>query len=96
MSYQVDINFFMRHYVLMLDSSLALNQEEQESIQGMFRTIISRLDLIEQRLDEAIYPSEEQFSAGFIRHVEKQDREIKDGYGLSYNDVDELFSSFDE
>jgi len=80
----------------MSDSSLAQNQEEPESIQGMFRTIISRLDLIEKRLDEAIYPPEEQFSTGLIRHIEKQDREITAGHGLSYNDADELFSSFDE
>lgn len=62
----------------------------------MFRTIISRLDHIEQRLDEAIYPPEEHMSAGFIRHVEKQDQEIKSGKGISYADADELFSSFDE
>jgi hypothetical protein len=86
----------MGYYVLMSDSSLAPHQEDLESIQGMFRTIICRLDLIEKRLDELIYPPEEQFSAGFIRHVEKQDREIKAGHVLSYSDADELFSSFDE
>ena len=62
----------------------------------MLRTIISRLDLIEQRLDEAIYPPEEHFSAGFIRHMEKQDQKMKSGDSLSYADADELFSSFDE
>jgi hypothetical protein len=80
----------------MSDSSPTPYQEQQESIQGMFRIIISRLDLIEQRLDEAIYPPEEQFSAGFIKHVEKQEYEMKSGHSLSYNDADELFSSLNE
>lgn len=80
----------------MSNSSLVKKQEDQESIQEMFKIIINRLDIIEKRLDEAIYPSEEQFNEGFIRHLEKQDREIKSGLSFTYADADELFSSFDE
>lgn len=60
-------------------SIVASDNEKQLLLQ-----IIKKLDAIEQKLDEVIYPPEEFIKEEFIKKVEKAEKRVKEGKAKKY------------
>jgi hypothetical protein len=45
---------------------------------------------------KAVYPPEESFNPEFIKEVEQSRQDIKDGNGIKYNSLEDLFASYEK
>jgi hypothetical protein len=60
-------------------------------IETLLSDIVTRLDRIEEKIDETVYPPESAIRPEFVRQVKKAEADIKKGKGKTYNSVDDFF-----
>ena len=61
-----------------------------EKIELLLTDIVSRLDRIEEKIDENVYPPESAIKPEFIKRVKKAQADIKNGKGKTYNSMDDF------
>ena len=71
--------------------SLTKNQK----IESLLTDIVSRLDRIEEKIDENIYPPESAIKPEFIKKIKKAEADIKKGKGKTYNSIDDFFKEIE-
>ena len=60
-------------------------------VEEMLENIITRLERIEEKIDENVYPPESTIKPEFIQQVNKARADIKKGKGKMYNSIDDFF-----
>ena len=68
---------------------------KNEKIESLLTDIVSRLDRIEEKIDENIYPPESAIKPEFIKMVKKAHADIKKGKGKTYNSIDDFFKEIE-
>ena len=66
-----------------------------EKIESLLTDIVSRLDRIEEKIDENVYPPESAIKPEFIEMVKKAHADIKKGKGKTYNSIDDFFKEIE-
>ncbi len=66
-----------------------------EKIESLLTDIVTRLDRIEEKIDENVYPLESAFKPEFIKKVKKAQADIKKGKGKTYNSIDDFFKEIE-
>lgn len=61
------------------------------NVEEMLENIITRLERIEEKIDENVYPPESMIKPEFIQQVKKARADIKLGKGKMYNSIDDFF-----
>ena len=62
----------------------------------MLSDIVTRLERIEEKIDENVYPPESAIKPEFIRRVKKAQADIKKGNGKTYESMDEFIRAVSE
>ena len=68
---------------------------KNEEIKSLLTDIVSRLDRIEEKIDENVYPPESAIKPEFIRKVKKAHADMKKGKGKTYNSIDDFFKEIE-
>jgi hypothetical protein len=68
---------------------------KNENIESILPDIVSRLDRIEEKIDENAYPPESAIKPEVIRKVKKAHADIKSGKGKTYNSIDDFFKEIE-
>lgn len=71
-----------------MDSSI-----DRRNIPDMLAAIITRLDRIEEKIDENSYPSEDLIKPAFITEIKKIKNDIGNGKCSDYEDVDSFLKA---
>lgn len=69
---------------------------KNRNIETMFVRILSKLERIEEKLDETSYPPEEAFISDFVERVNTTDNEIMKGKRLEFESMDDFLSSIEQ
>ena len=64
-------------------------------VEEMLENIITRLERIEEKIDENVYPPESTIKPEFIQQVKKARADIKKGKGKLYNSIDDFFTEIE-
>jgi len=64
-------------------------------IETLLSDIVIRLDRIEEKIDENVYPPESAIRPEFVKRVKKAQADIKKGKGKTYNSVDDFFKEIE-
>jgi len=65
------------------------------NIELLLTDIVSRLDRIEEKIDENVYPPETAIKPEFIKKLKKAKADIKKGKGKTYNSIDDFFKEIE-
>jgi len=65
-------------------------------IEAMLANIISRLERIEEKIDENVYPPESAIKPEFVKRVKKAQAEITKGKGKTYESMDAFIRAISE
>jgi hypothetical protein len=76
--------------------SLSHNPTSDRKIEAMLANIITRLERIEEKIDENVYPPESAFREEFIRQVKEAEADIKKGKGKTYESMDAFIRAISE
>ncbi len=68
---------------------------ENRQIELMLSNIITRLERIEEKIDENVYPPESAIKPAFVRQVKKAQADIRKGKGKTYNSIDDFFKEIE-
>jgi len=68
---------------------------EDRQTELMLAEIITRLNRIEEKIDENIYPPESAIKPEFIRRVKKAQTDIRKGKGKMYNSIEDFFKEIE-
>lgn len=68
---------------------------ENRQIELMLSSIITRLERIEEKIDENIYPPESAIRPEFVRQVKKAQADIRKGKGKTYDSVEDFFKEIE-
>ena len=68
---------------------------KNEKIESLLTDIVSRLDRIEEKIDENVYPPESAIKPELIRQLKKANADIKKGKGKTYNSIDDFFKEIE-
>ena len=66
-----------------------------EKIESLLTDIVTRLDRIEEKIDENVYPPESAIKLEFIKKVKKAQADIKKGKVKTYNSIDDFFKEIE-
>ena len=69
----------------------AVGLAKNEKIESLLTDIVNRLDRIEEKIDENVYPPESAIKPELIRKLKKAHADIKKGKGKTYNSIDDFF-----
>ena len=69
---------------------------KNRNIEAMFTRILSKLERIEEKLDETSYPPEEALNSDFIERVNAANNEITKGKRLEFESMDDFLSSIEQ
>lgn len=72
------------------ESSIPARSADRK-VEAILSDIVSRLERIEEKIDENVYPPESAIKSDFIKDVKKARSEIKKGKGKSYKSADDFF-----
>lgn len=78
------------------ESTLHFTSTENQEVKTMLADIISRLDRIEEKIDENIYPPESAIKPEFIRQVKAAEADIRKGKGKTYESMDAFIRAISE
>lgn len=67
-----------------------------EKIETMLANIITRLERIEEKIDENVYPPESALKPEFIKRVKKAQADIAAGKGKTYDSMDDFIRAISE
>jgi hypothetical protein len=73
----------------------AVGLAKNEKIESLLTDIVSRLDRIEEKIDENVYPPESAIKPELIRKLKKANADIKKGKGKTYNSIDDFFKEIE-
>ena len=76
------------------ESSLTASDRDR-NVKQMLADIVSRLERIEEKIDESVYPPESAIKPEFVRQVKKARTEIKKGKGKQYDTIDDFFKEIE-
>jgi len=68
---------------------------KNEKIELLLTDIISRLDRIEEKIDENVYPPESAIKPELVRQLKKAHADIKKGKGKTYDSIDDFFKEIE-
>jgi len=77
------------------ESSLSARGTDR-SIEQMLSDIVTRLERIEEKIDESVYPPESAIKPEFIRQVKKAEADIKKGKGKTYESMGAFIKAISE
>jgi len=77
------------------ESSLPVRGTDR-SVEQMLSDIVTRLERIEEKIDESVYPPESAIKPEFIRQVKKAEADIKKGKGKTYESMDAFIKAISE
>jgi len=69
---------------------------KNQQIEQMLSNIITRLERIEEKIDENVYPPESAIKPEFIRQVKKAEADIRKGKGKTYESMDAFIRAISE
>jgi len=78
------------------ESAFSASREENSRIELMLSNIITRLERIEEKIDENVYPPESAIKTEFIRQVKKAEADIRKGKGKTYASMDDFIRAVSE
>jgi hypothetical protein len=64
-----------------------------QKIETLLTDIVTRLERIEEKIDETVYPPESAIRPEYIRKVKKAQAEISKGKATTYRSMDDLIQS---
>lgn len=64
-------------------------------IESLLSDIVTRLDRIEEKIDENVYPPQTAFRPEFITAIKKAQADIKKGKGKTYNSLDDFLKEIE-
>ena len=76
------------------DSSL--DAAGNRKIETLLTDIVTRLDRIEEKIDENVYPPESAIRPEFIRQVKKAEADIRKGKGKTYESMGAFIKAISE
>jgi hypothetical protein len=76
------------------ESSLPVRGTDKK-VEQMLSDIVSRLDRIEEKIDDSVYPPESAIKPELIRQLKKAHADIKKGKGKTYNSIDDFFKEIE-
>jgi len=65
-------------------------------IETLLSDIVTRLNRIEEKIDENVYPPESAIKPEFIKQVKKAEADIKKGKGKTYESMDAFIRAISE
>ena len=65
-------------------------------IELLLTDIVSRLDRIEEKIDENVYPPESAIKPEFIKRVKNAQADIAAGKGKTYDSIDDFILSLED
>jgi hypothetical protein len=74
---------------------VAVEQYVDRNVMQMLADIVNRLERIEEKIDEHVYPLESAIRPEFVRQVKKVRTEIKKGKGKQYDSIDDFFKEIE-
>lgn len=69
---------------------------ENREVEMMLADIISRLDRIEEKIDENVYPPESAIKPEFVKRVKRAQADIAKGKGKTYESMDAFIKAISE
>jgi len=69
---------------------------ENREVKVMLADIISRLDRIEEKIDENVYPPESAIKPAFVKRIKKAQADIAKGKGKTYESMDAFIRAISE
>lgn len=69
---------------------------KNEKIESLLTDIVSRLDRIEEKIDENVYPPESAIKPELIRQLKKAEADIRKGKGKTYESMDAFIRAISE
>jgi predicted CopG family antitoxin len=64
-------------------------------VETLLSDIVARLDRIEEKIDENVYPPESAIRPGFVRKIKKAHADIKKGKGKTYSSIEDFFKEIE-
>ncbi len=69
---------------------------KNDKIESLLMDIVSRLDRIEEKIDENVYLPESAIKPEFVRQVKKAEADIRKGKGKTYESMDAFLKAISE
>ncbi|MDD1693566.1 MAG: hypothetical protein LUQ71_02460 [Methanoregula sp.] len=66
------------------------------NVELMLSDIVTRLERIEEKIDENVYPPESAIKPEFVKRVKKAQADIKKGKGKTYDSMDDFIQAISE
>ena len=66
------------------------------NVEQMLSDIVTRLERIEEKIDESVYPTESAIKPEFIRQVKKAEADIRKGKGKTYKSMGAFIKAISE
>ncbi len=77
------------------ESSLPVRGMDR-SVEQMLSDIVTRLERIEEKIDESVYPPESAIKPSFVRRVKKAQADIAAGKGKTHDSMDDFIRAISE
>ncbi len=66
-----------------------------KNVDAILSDIVARLERIEEKIDENVYPPESAIRPEFVKQVKKARADIKKGKGKSYHSAEDFFKEIE-
>ena len=77
------------------ESSLPVRSTNR-NVEQLLTDIVTRLERIEEKIDENVYPPESAIKPEFVKRVKKAQADIKKGKGKTYDSMDDFIRAISE
>lgn len=67
-----------------------------KKVEQMLSEIVARLERIEEKIDENVYPPESAIKPAYIKRVKKAEADIAAGKGKTYKSMDDFIKAISE
>jgi hypothetical protein len=67
-----------------------------QSVEWMLSDIVARLERIEEKIDESVYPPESAIKPSSVRRVKKAQADIASGKGKTHDSMDDFIRAISE
>jgi len=74
----------------------SLDAAGNRKIETLLTDIVTRLDRIEEKIDESVYPPESAIKPEFVRQVKKAEADIRKGKGKTYESMGAFIKAISE
>jgi hypothetical protein len=77
------------------ESSLPVRATDRK-VEQMLSDIVVRLERIEEKIDENVYPPESAIKPAYVKRVKKAEAEIATGKGKTYKSMNDFINAISE